>query len=168
MATAKSGKTAKRGKPAGARKPAKAARRKTASASPPTPEGGVTAANESASGGAAADELLTADHRSVEALFRQYEETTEASAKKELAAKVCMELLVHAELEEAHFYPACYKKNLARPLLDCAQVEHDTAKVLIAEIMGLPADSPYYDAKVIPGATPRPRVAVGKTEGSIA
>src|SRR5678815_5469325 len=85
-----------------------------------------------------ADQLLKADHRSVEKLFRQYEQATEPRQEQELARSICTELVVHSELEESHFYPACREKNVESSLLDEAQVEHDVAKILIAEIMTLP------------------------------
>ena len=111
--------------------------------------GGNRAAKEAESTNAAsADQLLKADHRNVEKLFSQYEQATEASQKQELAKSICMELMVHSELEESYFYPACREKNVESSSLDEAQVEHDVAKVLIAEIMTLPAESAGYDAKI--------------------
>jgi len=95
-----------------------------------------------------ADKLLKADHRAVEALFAQFEQSTDSAEKQKLARQACRELIVHADLEETYFYPACREANVEASLLEEAQVEHDTAKVLIAEVLRLPADSPYYDAKV--------------------
>jgi len=58
-----------------------------------------------------------------------------------------MELTVHAKIEEEIFYPACEGK-IEEDLLKEAYVEHDGAKVLIAEIeAGTPSDE-FYDAKV--------------------
>jgi hemerythrin superfamily protein len=106
----------------------------------------ATAAESTKSAGA--DQLLKADHRSVEKLFRQYEQATESANKRELARTICTELVVHSQLEESHFYPACREKNVESALLDEAQVEHDVAKILIAEIMTLPPESAAYDAKI--------------------
>jgi hypothetical protein len=56
-------------------------------------------------------------------------------------------LQVHAQIEEEIFYPACEGK-VEEELLKEAFVEHDGAKVLIAEIIaGEPSDE-FYDAKV--------------------
>ncbi|HVJ71510.1 MAG TPA: hemerythrin domain-containing protein, partial [Sphingomicrobium sp.] len=56
-------------------------------------------------------------------------------------------LTVHAMIEEEIFYPACDGK-VEEDLLSEAYVEHDGAKVLIAEIQaGTPKDD-YFDAKV--------------------
>jgi hypothetical protein len=90
--------------------------------------------------------LLTADHRKVEALFEKYE--TARGKKAEIAQKICMELVIHTLLEEEIFYPACRQGGAESDLMDEANVEHDGAKVLIAELQqGAPEDE-FYDAKV--------------------
>ncbi len=54
---------------------------------------------------------------------------------------------MHATIEEEIFYPAC-EGHVEEDLLQEAYVEHDGAKVLIAEIeAGTPSDD-FYDAKV--------------------
>jgi hypothetical protein len=50
-------------------------------------------------------------------------------------------------IEEEIFYPAC-KAAVEEDNLDEAQVEHDGAKVLIAELEEGSPDDDYYDAKV--------------------
>jgi hemerythrin superfamily protein len=91
--------------------------------------------------------LLKADHRSVEELFENYAKASGTDRKRKLAEKICLELSVHAEIEEEIFYPACEGK-VDEDLLKESYVEHDGAKVLIAEIMnGTPSDE-FYDAKV--------------------
>jgi hypothetical protein len=50
-------------------------------------------------------------------------------------------------IEEEIFYPAC-KGKIEEDLLDEAYVEHDGAKVLIAEIEAGTPDDDFYDAKV--------------------
>jgi len=91
--------------------------------------------------------LLKADHRKVEDLFSEYESAKGAAAKRKLAEQICLELTVHTQIEEEIFYPAC-KGKVEGDLLDESYVEHDGAKVLIAEIEnGKPSDD-FYDAKV--------------------
>jgi hypothetical protein len=91
--------------------------------------------------------LLKADHRTVEGLFEQFESATGDGKKQKIALQICMELTVHAKIEEEIFYPACEGK-IEQDLLKEAYVEHDGAKVLIAEIeAGAPSDE-FYDAKV--------------------
>jgi hypothetical protein len=91
--------------------------------------------------------LLKADHRKVEDLFAKFEKASSSDRKQELAKQICLELTVHAQIEEEIFYPAC-EGAVEEDLLKEAYVEHDGAKVLIAEIeAGSPADE-FYDSKV--------------------
>ena len=91
--------------------------------------------------------LLKADHRTVEDLFEQFEKASGDGRKQKIAEQICLELTVHATIEEEIFYPACEGK-IEEDLLKEAYVEHDGAKVLIAEIEAGGPDDEYYDAKV--------------------
>jgi len=91
--------------------------------------------------------LLKADHRKVEGLFASFEAAKGDGKKKALAEQICMELTVHTKIEEDIFYPACEGK-VEEDLLKEAYVEHDGAKVLIAEIEAGGPDDEFYDAKV--------------------
>jgi hypothetical protein len=53
----------------------------------------------------------------------------------------------HTQVEEKLFYPAI-KKTVERDLYDESHVEHDGAKLLIAEILASKPDEDFYDAKV--------------------
>ena len=91
--------------------------------------------------------LLKEDHRTVEELFAKFEKAGGDKRKKEIAEQICVELSIHAMIEEEIFYPSCEGK-IEKDLLKEAYVEHDGAKVLIAQIMrGGPGDE-FYDAKV--------------------
>ena len=91
--------------------------------------------------------LLKADHREVEELFEKFEKASGDGRKRKLAEQICMELTIHAQIEEEIFYPACEGK-IEEDLLKEAYVEHDGAKVLIAEILGGEPDDEFYDSKV--------------------
>ncbi len=91
--------------------------------------------------------LLKADHRKVEELFEQFEGAKSDSKKQKLAMEICMELTVHAQIEEEIFYPACEGK-IEEDLLKEAYVEHDGAKLMIAEIEAGTPGQDFYDAKV--------------------
>lgn len=91
--------------------------------------------------------LLKADHRMVEELFEKFEGAKGDGAKEKIARQICLELTVHAQIEEEIFYPACEGK-VEEDLLKEAYVEHDGAKVLIAEIEAGGPDDDYYEAKV--------------------
>src|SRR5690349_19595697 len=91
--------------------------------------------------------LLKADHRAVEELFGKFESASGFERKRKLAEEICLELSVHAQIEEEIFYPACEGK-VDEDLLKESYVEHDGAKVLIAEIMSGSPDDEYYESKV--------------------
>jgi hemerythrin superfamily protein len=98
--------------------------------------------------------LLDTDHRKVKKMFGDYEALTQsrsASAdqkKRDLAREICMELTVHAQVEEEIFYPALRDAIKETDLLDEAEVEHGTAKDLIAQLEGATEADEKFDAKV--------------------
>jgi hemerythrin superfamily protein len=91
--------------------------------------------------------VLKEDHRKVEDLFEQFEKARGDGRKEKLALEICKELTIHTIIEEEIFYPALEGKA-DEDLLKESLVEHDAAKVLIAEIeAGEPSDD-FFDAKV--------------------
>ena len=91
--------------------------------------------------------LLKKDHDEVQELFEQFSKATGDGRKEKLALKICRELTIHSKIEEEIFYPACDGK-VDEDLLKEGYVEHDAAKLMIAEIeAGEPSDE-FYDAKV--------------------
>ena len=99
-------------------------------------------------------DLLDADHRAVKKMFKEFEELTGSRArsagqkKLELARQICLELTVHAQLEEEIFYPALRGAIKDTDLLEEAAVEHQTAKDLIAQIQQMAEPDEKFDAKV--------------------
>ena len=91
--------------------------------------------------------LLKADHRKVEELFEKFESARQAERKQAIATQICTELSVHSMIEEEIFYPSV-KDAVEDDVYNEAYVEHDGAKVLIAEILDSSADDEFYDAKV--------------------
>jgi len=92
--------------------------------------------------------LLKADHRQVEEWFEQFESTRSDDRKKKLAGQICQALEVHTQIEAEIFYPAFLEATEEEDIHHEAEVEHDSAKKLIAEIEGSGPDDEYYDAKV--------------------
>ena len=79
--------------------------------------------------------LLDSDHEKVERLFAEYQSAgSDTSKKSQLAQAICMELTVHATIEEEIFYPALRKAARDNKLVDEAEKEHHEARDLIAQI----------------------------------
>jgi iron-sulfur cluster repair protein YtfE (RIC family) len=97
-------------------------------------------------------ELLKDDHKHVKKHFREFEKLDaqkDPEACRQLAMRVCDELEVHTQLEEELFYPAARQALAGKDgedLLDEAEVEHASAKQLIAELRALQPEDPKFKA----------------------
>jgi hypothetical protein len=92
--------------------------------------------------------FLIKQHRDAKKLFKQFEKVNMKSEKEKLANTVCKMLQVHTKIEEEIFYPACRAAGLDADQMDEADVEHHSAKDLIAQVEGKSATESHYDAKV--------------------
>ena len=92
--------------------------------------------------------LLKADHREVAGWFEQFEKTGSDAKKSDLAAKICKALTVHTRIEEELFYPAFLEATEDKDMHHEAEIEHDGAKKLIAEIESSGPEDDYFDSKV--------------------
>jgi hemerythrin superfamily protein len=90
--------------------------------------------------------LLKQDHREVERLVDEFERAR-APKKAQLAEEICRQLTVHARIEEEIFYPAAREALKEEDLVDEAEVEHQSAKDLIAQIRGSSGDE-KFEARV--------------------
>lgn len=90
--------------------------------------------------------MLKADHRKVEDLFAEFEKASDTKRQQALAIEICNELKVHTMLEEEIFYPA-FEGKIDEDKLKEAYVEHDSAKLLVNDILSATPDE-FYDAKV--------------------
>jgi hemerythrin superfamily protein len=137
-----------------AKKSARSAAKKTAKKT--AKSAGKSAAKKPAASARAAKTdatvLLQRDHADVNKLFRQYQKLADGEAEGEerqaLAAQICQMLTVHATIEEEIFYPAAREAEVDSDLLDEAEVEHASAKDLIAQIQSMSPEDELYDAKV--------------------
>ena len=99
-------------------------------------------------------DLLDADHKAVKKMFKDFETLTESRARNaaqqrlDLAREICTELTVHAQVEEEIFYPALRQAIKETDLLAEAEVEHQTAKDLIAQIQAAEIADEEFDARV--------------------
>src|SRR5690606_41507312 len=88
--------------------------------------------------------LLKQDHREVEEWFARFEKSRAEDKKEKLAQKICMALTVHAMIEEEIFYPAFLEAADETDTHHEADVEHDGARELIAQMQSTgPSDASY-------------------------
>jgi hemerythrin superfamily protein len=92
--------------------------------------------------------MLKEDHQRVQQLFERFERTRGDAQKERVAETICNELKVHAQLEEELFYPAVREAISDADLMNEAEVEHASAKDLIAQIEGSSPSDERYDALV--------------------
>ena len=93
--------------------------------------------------------LLIADHKTVDALFTEFTTARTSAKKKSIVEKICLELSVHAQIEEEIFYPAVKAALKDKKLIPEAVVEQATMKDLISQVQGIDPDGEAYDAKVM-------------------
>lgn len=91
---------------------------------------------------------LKDDHRQAEKLFREFKHSKGEGKKEKLAHRISLALSVHFTLEEEIFYPACAGAVDEDDLKE-GYVEHDAAKLLVAEIEANEGgDDKFFDTKV--------------------
>ena len=95
--------------------------------------------------------LLKQDHRTVSALFEEFAKADEEE-QSAIAQRVCQLLTVHATIEEELLYPAAKEafegEEEGEDLVNEAEVEHGSAKELIAKIEGMAGDDEHFKATV--------------------
>ena len=95
--------------------------------------------------------LLKQDHREVEQLFEQFEDTEDGEGIP-IAQRVCQLLTVHAQIEEEILYPAAKEafssEDEEEEMVYEAEVEHGSAKELIAKIEDMTEQNEQYNATV--------------------
>jgi hemerythrin-like domain-containing protein len=95
--------------------------------------------------------LLKQDHRTVESLFAEFEDAEEGE-QSSIAQRVCQLLTIHAQIEEEILYPAakeCFEGDEEdSELVYEAEVEHGSAKELIAKIEAMSGEEEQFSATV--------------------
>lgn len=93
--------------------------------------------------------MLKEDHKRTKKAFRDFEKLdphNDPEACRELVERVCGELEVHAALEEELFYPEVKQAIKDTDLVEEAEVEHMSAKSLIAQLRSMSPEDPKYAA----------------------
>ena len=96
--------------------------------------------------------MLKEDHDKVKKMFKDFERMHEAEEDQEaeqLAKQICNELTLHATIEEEIFYPEVRGAIDDEDLMDEAEVEHASAKELIAQIESMSSGDDKFAAKVM-------------------
>ncbi|MBE7369998.1 hemerythrin domain-containing protein [Ramlibacter pallidus] len=97
-------------------------------------------------------DLLDADHLAVHGLFQSYRELVRTGApalqRRTLAEEICMELTIHAKLEEELFYPAVRAALDDDEVVDEAEDQHGSLRELVGQILATAPEDELYDAKV--------------------
>jgi hypothetical protein len=94
-------------------------------------------------------ELLKKDHQKVASLMDRLEKTTERGIKtrEDLFKQIKEELDIHAQIEEAIFYPALQVETETEEITREAYEEHKLVKSLLSELESLPKDDEQWGAK---------------------
>jgi hemerythrin superfamily protein len=90
-------------------------------------------------------ELLTGQHRKMEALMKQWMDATEAQ-RPSLFKRVGDELTKHVTSEEQIFYPAVKEKRTEDILLESLE-EHLSLKRVLADLVDMDPGDPAFEAK---------------------
>jgi len=94
-------------------------------------------------------ELLKKDHEKVAELMDRLEETGGSAVKtrQDLFRQIQEELEIHAQIEEAIFYPALQVETETEDVTREAYEEHKLVKTLLKQLEQLPKDDMQWAAK---------------------
>lgn len=92
-------------------------------------------------------ELLKQDHRKVEELFKQADQTEDAGKKLQLFEQIKTELETHTHIEETIFYPKLKEYDELKDIVLEGIEEHHQAKIFLRELSNLMEDSEKFEPK---------------------
>lgn len=90
--------------------------------------------------------LLMADHRKVEGLFEEFENSRTKVQRRKLLEKIITELSIHAAAEEKHVYPAYMQED--EDMTQEAIEEHHVVKMVLKELSSFDGSEENVKAKV--------------------
>ena len=91
-------------------------------------------------------DLLMADHRKVEGLFEEFENSRTKIQRRKLLEKIITELSLHATAEEKHVYPAYMQED--EDMTQEAIEEHHVVKMVLKELSSFDGSEEKVKAKV--------------------
>lgn len=97
-------------------------------------------------------DLLDADHLHLHGLFASYRELARTQAtplqRRALAEEICLELTIHARVEEELFYPAVRELLRDEDVIDQAEEQHGSLRELVGQVLATAPQDALYDARV--------------------
>jgi hypothetical protein len=97
-------------------------------------------------------DLLDADHLAVHAMFQRFRDLVRTGApalqRRALAEEICMELTIHARLEEELFFPAVREALHEEDLVDEVLDQPGNQRDLVRQILATRAEDQLYDSRV--------------------
>ena len=94
-------------------------------------------------------EILMEDHDYVKKAYRRFQKLDPEDDREEaqaLVKNVCAALKVHTAIEERIVYPAARRALKDKDLLEEAEIEHASAKILIRQLERMKPKDPKYAA----------------------
>jgi hypothetical protein len=93
-------------------------------------------------------EILKEQHDKVKKAFKEFAklDREDTETQQQLVHAVCEDLKLHTTLEEELFYPAARDAIDDEDIMNEAQVEHETAKMLIEQLENMGPDDPNFHA----------------------
>lgn len=94
-------------------------------------------------------DLLERQHREVEELFEEIEETGEGAVKTKdrIAREIANQLAAHAEIEEKLFYPESRQEDTEELLRESVE-EHLAMKRILADLLDTSPEDAQFDARM--------------------
>jgi hemerythrin superfamily protein len=93
-------------------------------------------------------DLISEDHREIQELFHEVNERSEPGEKRSLLRRINAALQVHTQIEEELFYPALRELLSDATMIDEAEVEHELAKTLLAELSDMDVHDALFDSRL--------------------
>lgn len=97
-------------------------------------------------------EIIKRDHRKVEELFKEYEDSDENAfdTRTQIVERIIRELKLHTEMEEVILYPRVEEvfNDKDDKLVEEAYAEHEVIKRILEELSVTHPEDPQFDARV--------------------
>ena len=93
-------------------------------------------------------ELIKADHRKVEEIFSQMENSKSSKTLDQCFNQLYKELNLHAQAEELTFYPTIRNHEGTEQLLEEAEEEHTEVKVMLEQMKSMDSSTAEFKEKL--------------------